>query len=410
MKKNNKTIYWIIGIIIVLILLQQQIGREELIISHDAENVIYDTEGFKYTAPLQYERGALHDFNWMIDCYEAIGNKIDIAPLTDKVNMEIKISDENTFATAGGNIYLWKTEEFLDNYYSVISSDTSTCLDDNGDTRTLAHELVHVYVASRMPIWADEGFANYLSWSFADFDKFECNDKIIWHMKDADDIEWEWKPIKDDPYVVGPCFWKEIEGIYGFDVIKDILSDLPNMQYQKQLFDKFLDKEYIIQEREFLANVLDSTDSSFKNILISKYGLTESDFLPIEPPLCWMIYNNKCYASSYEDDCNQQYSGKGTFTSFEQCESERLGTIKECTNNLECEEKYQKCFMGCVEGKCKQLLSFPPEPCEGAEWNGYPTCDWDKSGCKQPIPWMWILIIGGGILILIILLLPKRRK
>jgi len=61
-----------------------------------------------------------------------------------------------------------------------------------------------------------------------------------------------------------------------------------------------------------------------------------------------------------------------------------ISPSEECTTDEECKDKYESCHYVCAYGACVATSSNLQPPCEGAEFIGYPTCDWDVSGCETP--------------------------
>ena len=79
------------------------------------------------------------------------------------------------------------------------------------------------------------------------------------------------------------------------------------------------------------------------------------------------------------DDCPE-----GTHFYAGECIIIGDGPAGECNNDEDCMNIYEDCYKICYQGTCAST-NAEDKPCNGATFQGYPVCEWDKTTCNGDI-------------------------
>lgn len=120
-----------------------------------------------------------------------------------------------------------------------------------------------------------------------------------------------------------------------------------------------------------------------------------------------------------DDDCSiNEYGCPGECINY-QCDYSDWIDIdgnpivcSECSQDEDCMAEHQVCYAECVEEgiyrKCEIINYRPPKPCPEAEWNGYPTCEFDTTKCEQREFWMYVIVVLIIVVVAVVFFLANR--
>ncbi len=262
----------------------------------ESGRVRIESENFSYWTYSEYEAKGKLEVRWLETCTKKLQDVLGISiPKQDKIKFSYTYGINGRGLTAANKtkviIDFDPNAEQLSEGYNSIDETTKICADRWGEPRTAAHELVHGFSQRSHPF--QEGLAEWGSHKAAGFERITCQENgFIWHPPRESPVQrdefYNYSSYDDFQsqiiaYSTQYCFWKEIETRYGEATVRTIIAEQMNSKYiPNNLSFTSTIEEWDLHLREFLTKVvIPNTSPDFKNVLIQKFGLNESNFAPV---------------------------------------------------------------------------------------------------------------------------------